>query len=79
MLYLGIFGIEMKQINGKELNMLNSVLKIYCKDMEYDLKDVEYLNFEFKQKSNLYEIRIKDTRFGLGGEGCFVVNKRYGE
>ena len=76
-----------KSISGNEVKMINTVFNIYCNDVKCAKDDIEYFVFELEKKDGLYEIKIKDIRFDLGGDGVFYVNsntleivsKSYGE
>lgn len=67
-----IFSLE-KNISGKELEALNKVYIIYCKDFEFKKENIDRINFSILEKNGNYYITISQ-RGVLGGVGNFVLN-----
>ena len=67
-----IFSLE-KNISGKELEALNKVYIIYCKDFEFKKENIDRINFSILEKNGNYYITISE-RGVLGGVGNFVLN-----
>lgn len=67
-----IFSLE-KNISGKELEALNKVYLIYCKDFEIKKENIDRINFSILEKNGNYYITISE-RGVLGGVGNFVLN-----
>lgn len=76
LLFISFKGISMeKKISGAEIILINKIFSIYCDDLKCDENDLEYITFEIIQKNELFEIKIRDTRFDLGGDGYFIIDK----